>query len=89
MDPVLGCRLGLHDENMLCEVITIENYCYALVFREIFLSTDHAVSTGASSFWDRWRDLLPFFSPLSLLLWNYHKLPTPPHRILSYILLRS
>lgn len=35
MDPVLGCRLGLHDENMLREVITIQNYCYALAFRQI------------------------------------------------------
>lgn len=37
--------LGLHDENIRCEVITIQNYSYALVSCQIFLSTDHAVST--------------------------------------------
>lgn len=36
--------LGLHDENIRCEVITIQNYSYALVSCQIFLSTNHAVS---------------------------------------------
>lgn len=69
-----SCCLGLHDKNMRCEVVTFQNYCYALVSCQIFLLTDHAVGTGTNCVWDSGgdfctrRDLLPFFS---LLLWHY------------------
>lgn len=39
---VLVCTI----KNMRCEVMTIQNYCYALVSCQIFLLTDHAVGTG-------------------------------------------
>lgn len=45
-----SCCLGLHDKNMRCEVITIQNCCYALVSCQIFLLTDHAVGTGTTAF---------------------------------------
>lgn len=37
-----SCSLGLHDLQTCCEVIVIQNYCYALVSCRIFLLTDHA-----------------------------------------------
>lgn len=58
--------LGLHDKNMRCEVITIQNYCYALVSCPIFLLTDDAVGTGVTAFgrfgvtFCIWRVSLPF-----------------------------
>lgn len=52
----LVCTIKTH-----CEVITIQNYSYALVSCHIFLLTDHAVGTRANCFWEIWRDLLPFF----------------------------
>lgn len=42
--------LGLHDNNMRCEVITIRNHCYALVSCQIFLLSDHAVGTEITAF---------------------------------------
>lgn len=61
-----SCCLGLHDKNMRCEVMTIQNCCYALLSCPVFLLTDHAVGTGVTAFgifWVTciWRDLLPFF----------------------------
>lgn len=47
--------LGLHDKTLRCEVITFQNYCYALVFPHgIFVDFYHAVGTEVSAFWDIW-----------------------------------
>lgn len=61
---VLVCTI----KNMRCEVMTIQNYCYALVSCQIFffLLTDHAVGTGVTAFGMFGvtcigRDLLPSF----------------------------
>lgn len=69
-----SCCLGLHDKNMRCEVVTFQNYCYALVSCQIFLLTDHAVGTETNCVWDSGgdfctrRDLLPFFFSFALAL---------------------
>ena len=41
-------------KNLRCEVMTVQNYRYALVSRQILLLTDHAVGTGLTAFWMFW-----------------------------------
>lgn len=92
---VLVCTIK---KNMRCEVMTIQNYCYALMSCQIFfLLTDHAVGTGVTAFGMFGvtcigRDLLPFF--ISPLLWHYKKVmpcspcqhcSKPKHTVLYYV----
>lgn len=71
------CCLGLHDKNMRCEVITIQNYCHALVSCQIFLLTDHAVGTEITAFGKFGGDFLYLEGAVAfffLMLWQYNKL---------------
>lgn len=47
---ITSCCLGLHAKTMRCEVIAIQNYCYALMSCHILL-TDHSVGIENQLLW--------------------------------------
>lgn len=68
-----SCCLGLHDKNMRCEVITIQNCCYALMSCQIFVFDCSCCWYRNNRFWDIWGDsylegLVAFFLSFALAI---------------------